>query len=354
MSNINKLIHYHVASYFTSVSFVVIQYFDQIEQYISSCDYIPANTEFAQAENCSGKHHFKCDPGTQIYIQEEPINTTSTSVCQSEGMIVGILVSISVIVVILFVILAFMYRRKCTNEKLSLNTDCRRDRYTHEIDNYALNSDYQQLDNVQEKPKPYDQLQVRRNHGNVDTVPTIEQTNTSFSRDEYSNTDISEYEQLDNADTDTSTHAYDQLNVTHVEKTNPTSSLSKTTTSREQHSKHESTKATTKLSYETVTSDYEQLNNAKKDKSMYVYDQLHVKDMTDTEQTNYNSNITISRDKHSNDEPTDETTELKSMKDTSEYEQLDNARKDKSMNVYDRLDVANVMSNDSTHHTACQ
>ncbi|CAG2248513.1 unnamed protein product [Mytilus edulis] len=82
----------------------VIQYFDQIEQYISSCDYLPANTEFAQAENCSGKHHFKCDPGTQIYIQEEPINTTSTSVCQSEGIIAGIVTSILVIGVVVAIV----------------------------------------------------------------------------------------------------------------------------------------------------------------------------------------------------------------------------------------------------------
>lgn len=66
MSNIDKLIHYNVASYFTFVSFVVIQYFDQIEQYISRCDHLPANTELVKAENCSEQHYYKCASGKHI------------------------------------------------------------------------------------------------------------------------------------------------------------------------------------------------------------------------------------------------------------------------------------------------
>lgn len=66
MSNIDKLIHYNVASYFTFVSFVVIQYFDQIEQYILCCDYLPVNDEMINGENCSEKHHYKCVSGKHI------------------------------------------------------------------------------------------------------------------------------------------------------------------------------------------------------------------------------------------------------------------------------------------------
>lgn len=221
-----------------------------------------------------------------------------------------------------------------------MKTDCRRDRHTHEMDNYALNSDYLQLNNVQEKPKPYDQLQVRRDHGNVDTELTTEETNTSFSRDEYSNTDIVEYEQLDNSDKDTNTHAYDQLNVTRIVKTDSTNFFSNTTVSKEKYSKNESTKAT------AVTLEYEQLDNAKRDKSLNVYDQLHVTDMIGNEQNNYNSMIL--RDQQ------EETTNLNHMTVTSEYEQFDSAKKDKRVNVCDQLDVANVLSNDPTPHNPCQ
>lgn len=66
MSTIDKLIHYNVASYFTFVSFVVIQYFKQIEQYILRCVYLPANAELVRFKNCSGKHHYKCASGKHI------------------------------------------------------------------------------------------------------------------------------------------------------------------------------------------------------------------------------------------------------------------------------------------------
>lgn len=250
---------------------------------------------------------------------------------------------------------------KYTKEQLSLNTDCRRDRHTNEIDNYALNSDYQQRDNVddvQEKPKPYDQLQVRLNHGNIDN----EQTNTPFSRVEYSkyesiiesngihtNTVILEYEDLHKADKDTSTQSYDQLNVTRIVQSEPTSIFSKNKLSREKYSKIEMTNST------AVTSEYAQLDNAEKDKSPNVYDQLHVTDDTiGNKQTNYNSKTMILRDQQSKNEQTEETTVLNNMTVASEYEQWDSAKKDKSVNVYDQLDVANVISNNPTHHNTCQ
>lgn len=66
MSNIYKLMHYHDILYFTSFFVVVIQHFDQIEQYISRCDHLPANDEWAQAENCSGTHHYKCALGELV------------------------------------------------------------------------------------------------------------------------------------------------------------------------------------------------------------------------------------------------------------------------------------------------
>lgn len=218
---------------------------------------------------------------------------------------------------------------------MSFNTDCRNDSHTNEIDNYALNSVYQQLDNVQEKPKPYDQLQVRRNHGNVDTELTTEQTNTSFSRDEYSNTDILEYEQLDNAGKDTSTHAYDESNVTHGVKTDSINFFSKTTVTKEKYSKNELTKAT------AVTFEYEQLENTKRDKSLNVYDQLHgTVDIIANKQTNYRSKTTTPREQQRHDKPTEETTKINNMTVTLEYEQLDSAQKNKSVNVYDQLNVA--------------
>ncbi|XP_071143388.1 uncharacterized protein [Mytilus edulis] len=68
----------------------VIQFFDQIEQYILRCDHLPTKAELVQATNCSGKHHYVCAADTQIDSQEEPINTTSTPMCQSEDPYTGI------------------------------------------------------------------------------------------------------------------------------------------------------------------------------------------------------------------------------------------------------------------------
>lgn len=59
----DKSIHYHVDSY---VTFAVIQNFDQIEQYISRCDHLQKNDELVRAENCSGKHLYKCVSGKHI------------------------------------------------------------------------------------------------------------------------------------------------------------------------------------------------------------------------------------------------------------------------------------------------
>lgn len=96
------------------------------------------------------------------------------------------------------------------------------------------------------------------------------------------------------------------------------------------------------------------MDYAKKDKSVNVYDQLHVTDIIDTEPTNYNSKTMISRDQQSKDEPTEETTELNNMTVTSEYEQLDNAKKDESVNVYDQLHDTDMMDNDPTYLNPCQ
>lgn len=224
-----------------------------------------------------------------------------------------------------------------------MNTAGRKDRSTNNTDNNAVISDYQQLENtadVHKMTKAYDQLNVPRN------LTTNDQANTSFSREEYSkyesiedsnrintNTVISEYEVLHNAEKDTSTQAYDQLNV----KTDPTTFF-----------KNESTKAI------AATSEYEQLDNAKNVKGVDVYDELQATDMIDNKQTYYNSKTTKSRNQHSKNEQIKETVEVNHMTVTSEYEQLDNAKKDKSMNVYDQLEVANVMSNDPTHHNPCK
>lgn len=78
MSTIEEMIYYQVASYFIFVFFVVIQYFDQIEQYISSCDHLPANTELVQLENCSRKHPYKCASGK--HIKRNNTNQIKTSV----------------------------------------------------------------------------------------------------------------------------------------------------------------------------------------------------------------------------------------------------------------------------------
>lgn len=49
--------------YFTSVSVVVLQDFDKIEQYITRCDHLPTNAVLQIAENCSEKHPYICTPG---------------------------------------------------------------------------------------------------------------------------------------------------------------------------------------------------------------------------------------------------------------------------------------------------
>ncbi|CAG2248515.1 unnamed protein product [Mytilus edulis] len=249
------------------------------------------------------------------------------------GMIIGIVISISVLVLTILVILAFMYRRTYAKENASFNTAGREDLNTNDIDNNTVISDYQQLDDVddvQKKTNAYDQLSVTHSNGiNTNTV-------------------ISDYEELHKSDKDTSTQAYDQLNVTREFKTEPTIFFSKITASTEKHSKTESTKAT------AATSEFEQLDNAKKDKSVNVYDQLHVTDIIDNEQTNYNSMTTKPRDQQSNAKPTEETTKLNKRTVTSEYEHLDNATKDTSVNVYDNLNDSGVMDNDPTHHNPCQ
>lgn len=56
----------------------MIQDFDQIEQYILRCDHLPANAEFVQAENCSGKHHYICASGELIKMNH--INQIKISV----------------------------------------------------------------------------------------------------------------------------------------------------------------------------------------------------------------------------------------------------------------------------------
>lgn len=84
-----------------------------------------------------------------------------------------------------------------------------------------------------------------------------------------------EYEQLDIVRRDKSTNANDELHLTHVVDQNPTNTHSRMT-SKEDVSKYESINETTKMDHNTVSLEYEQLENIDNDTRTNVYDQLHV------------------------------------------------------------------------------
>ncbi|VDI07861.1 Hypothetical predicted protein [Mytilus galloprovincialis] len=213
-------------------------------------------------------------------------------------IIVGISVSVTVLLLTIVVLLVFMFLRKYSTEQLSLRTVGSGDRHTNEseMDNYAVTLDYEQIDNVDninKGTKANDQLHVTRI---ADTDPNTDQSNSSCSgkhnskyesivepNEIYTNTVTSEYEQLDNAEIDKSTKAYDLLHVKHVVDTDPTTIYSKTMISREEHNNYEPIEVINGVDNNTVSSQYEQLDNAETDTIVNVYDQLDVTDMMYTD-----------------------------------------------------------------------
>ncbi|CAC5391817.1 unnamed protein product [Mytilus coruscus] len=258
--------------------------------------------------HCLGKFRDKRgNPSTTVTATAIPYASTvqylpdipTTLLNNDTDIIVGILVSVAVLLLTIVVILVFILWRKYSTEQLSLSTVNRGDRNTNEIemDNYTVNSDYEQIDNIDnidKGTKANDQLHVTRF---VDTDPNTDQSNSSFSGKKISknesiekpkeidnNAVTSEYQQLDNAEIDKSTKVYDLLHVTHVVDTNPYTNYSKTLISGEEHSNYEPIEETTELDNITVISQLEQLDNAEKDKSLNVYEHVH-----DLHQTNEHS-----------------------------------------------------------------
>lgn len=243
-----------------------------------------------------------------------------------------------------YLVIVFFCCRKYLKHQLVLKTAGRehgKDRYTNEMDNYTIISDYQQLDKVKNrktKTKPYDQLHVKHP---VDSYQTDDHFNTLSSRYEHNkyesienkneivnNKVTLEYEVLDKTQQDKMTKAYDQLHYPHVVDTDSTNNHSTTIIESEQ--KHKTSTHTTSL-------EYEEFNNAEKDKSVNVYDQLNI-----TNEGNFNSNMSrtmISTAEHISNESMEAATAMDKHTVTLEYEQLDLAGKEEGINVYDQLHV---------------
>ncbi|XP_071143390.1 uncharacterized protein [Mytilus edulis] len=337
------------------VSLCLPQDFNNIEQYISHCYYLSMNDTLIRTDNCSVKQDYKCtsdfpDKSTTLmtttlsndaYLTDNSTIKSTTILNNALDLMVGIVVSIVVILLILIVLLVVLLRRKYQKDKLSLKTAGREDRDTNEMDNYIIISDYQQLDKVKNrktKTKPYDQLHVKHP---VDSYQTDDHSNTLSSREEhtkyesienknkiFNNKVTLEYEVLNKTQQDKMTKAYDQLHYPHVVDTDSTNNHSTTIIESEQ--KHKTSTNTTSL-------EYEELNNAEKDKSVNVYGQLNT-----TNEGSFNANMSktmISTEEHINNESIEAATAMDKHTVTLEYEQLDIAEKKEGINVYDQLHV---------------
>ncbi|CAC5393839.1 unnamed protein product [Mytilus coruscus] len=298
-----------------------IRNLDKLVDELSTTDYVSTVTTFVTSDirinvswNCDINNCGYTDNNCDTSINVEKV---SISVNQTSKLIIELF-------------------RTHSKKLLPLNTAGGEDGNTNEMDNYTVISDYQQLDNVDDLEKRtkaydmYDQLHVTR----IEEIDlTNGQSNTSFSREEYSkyesidtneidnSTVTSEYEQLDNAEKDTRTKAYDQLHVKHVVNTDTPNYYSKNLVSTKEHNNDEPIEKATAIDKNTVISEYEQLDNAKNDKSINVYDQLLVTHVIDNDLTNYHSKTMISREEHSKNEPTDEINKLDKSTVSPEYEQ---------------------------------
>lgn len=91
----------------------MIQNFDQIEQYILRCNYLPANDEFVQDENCSGKHHYKCASGKHSERNNTNLSTMSVLVIHclriSNTYVHVLCISYSYQGYVLFSVLVYVY-----------------------------------------------------------------------------------------------------------------------------------------------------------------------------------------------------------------------------------------------------
>ncbi|CAC5374865.1 unnamed protein product [Mytilus coruscus] len=275
---------YRQRLYIDNSDIAVLKAFNQIQPHISHCNHLSSNADLVTTRNCSSINHYKCSTD----LPDASTSRSTTILINETDIIVGIVISVFVIILAIVMILVFMYRRKYSKEQLSLDTARRKDCNTIELDNDIVFSDYQQLDDVNDeenKTKAYDQLHVTCI---VDTDSTNDQSNASFSKEEYSkyeliedsneiddNTATSEYEQLNNATKDTSMKAFDQLHVTHVVNTDPTYFYSKTMIPMEEHIKYEPVEEDTAMDKNTITSEYEQLDNNETDKSVNMYDHLN-------------------------------------------------------------------------------